>query len=233
VESTDIWSVGGIGVIAGAIAIVAGLGSLLRWLRAQWQRRHVLRKLLDEAEKQNTTLRDTAVRVSWVMIESGIGWRGWRMPPPELEPHLRSLCEIDRALESLHARVRGVRAEPAVERLRADIELAVTTLRRGVDLHTEGTWATYREFPGDDSRMTVTKPDPTTSKRRYFPGASGQEPVPVLHDDEAVEEVHRLSRDLDLAVRSAWRQIGDDERAAAFSTGWPRRCYDLPVDSAV
>jgi hypothetical protein len=143
------------------------------------------------------------------------------------------LDEIDRALESLHARVRGVRAEPAVERLRADIEMAVTTLRRGVDIHTQGTWATYREafyddYPTeDDRRRTFSEPDPTTGKRRYFPGASGQDPAPPLHDEEAVEEVHRLSRELDLSVRSAWHQIGDDERAKAFSTGWPRRSYEI------
>jgi hypothetical protein len=242
VEDTDIWSVGGISVITGAIAaaiaIVAGVGSWLRWLRARRQRRHVLRDLLDEVEEQNTRLRNTAVEVSRVMIESGITWTGWRIPPPELTPHLMSLAEIDRALESLHARVRGVRAEPAVERLRADIELAVTTLRRGVDLHTEGSWATYREafhddYPDHDDRpRTFTKPDPTTSKRRYFGGASGQDPVPALHDEKAVDEVHRLSRDLDLAVRSAWHQMGDDERAAAFSAGWPRRSYEIVVDSA-
>jgi hypothetical protein len=38
---------------------------------------------------------------------------------------------------------------------------------------------------------------------RYFGGASGPDPVPILHDERAVDEVHRLSRDLDLAVRSA------------------------------
>jgi hypothetical protein len=237
VEDPEIWSVGGISAIAGAIAIVAGLGSLLRWFRSQWQRRNVLRDLLEEVEEQNARLRTTAVEVSSVMIDPGITWTGWRIPPPELRPHLMSLAEIDRALESLHARVRGVRAEPAVERLRADIELAVTTLRRGVDLHTEGTWATYREafyddYPNRDDRpRTFTEPDPTTSKRRYFGGASGQDPVPALHDEESVEEVHRLSRALNLAVRSAWHQIGDDDRATAFSAGWPQRSYEI-VDSA-
>ena len=167
VEGTDIWSVGGITVIAGAIAIVAGVGSLLRWLRAQWQRRHVLRDPLDEVEEENTRLRNTAVEVSRMMIDPRITWTGWRIPPPELTPDLMRLAEIDRALEGLHARVRGVRAEPAVERLRADIELAVTTLRRGVDLHTEGTWATYREAIGDDYPER-SEPDPTTSKQRYL-----------------------------------------------------------------
>jgi hypothetical protein len=42
-----------------------------------------------------------------------------------------------------------------------------------------------------------------------------------MPDDKAVEEVHRLTRDLDLAVRSAWHQIGDDERAEAFRSCWP------------
>jgi hypothetical protein len=191
----------------------------------------VLRDLLDEVEEQNTRLRTTAVEVSRLMFEPGITWTGWRIPPPELTPHLMSLGEIDRALESLHARVRGVRAEPAVERLRADIELAITIVRRGVDLHTEGTWATYREAIRDDYPRTFTEPDPTTGKQRYFAGASGQAPVPALHDKEAVDEVHRLSRELDLVVRSAWHQIGDDERTKAFSTGWPRLSYEI-LDSA-
>jgi hypothetical protein len=86
VEDTDIWSVGSIsvitGAIAGAIAIVAGVGSVLRWLRARRQRGHVLRDLLDEVEEQNTRLRNTAVEVSGVMIEPGITWAGWRIPPP-------------------------------------------------------------------------------------------------------------------------------------------------------
>jgi hypothetical protein len=97
VEDADIWSVGGISVIAAAIAIVAGVGSLLRWLRAQWQRRHVLRDLLDEVEEQNTRLRTTAVEVSRLMFEPGITWTGWRIPPPELTPRLMRLAEIDRA----------------------------------------------------------------------------------------------------------------------------------------
>jgi hypothetical protein len=146
--------------------------------------------------------------------------------------YLRTLADIDQALERLHASVRGLRAEPAVERLRADIELAMTILRRGVDLHTEGTWATYREASRDDYPRTFTPADPDTGKQRYFIGAGGQAPVPALHDDKAVEEVHHLTRDRDLAVRSAWHQIGDDERAEAFSSGWPRWSYEIPVGSA-
>jgi hypothetical protein len=167
------------------------------------------------------------------MIEDGITWTGWRIPPPELEPHFLSFAGIDRSLERLHARVRGLRAEPAVERLRADIELAVTILRRGVDLYTGGTWATYREAVRDDYPRTFTPADPDTGKRRYFMGAGGQDPVPALHDERAVAAVHDLTRDLELAIRSAWHQIGEDERAEAFSSDWPQRSYEIPVGRAV
>lgn len=232
VEDTEIWSAATVGVIAAAIAIVAGVVGLFRWFRAQWQRRRTLRDLLDEVETQNRTLVTTAVELSRTMIEGGITWTGWRIPPPELEPRFKTLASIDRALERLHARVRGLRAEPGVERLRADIELAVTILRRGVNLYTEGTWATYREAIRDDYPRTFTPADPDTRKQRYFMGAGGQDPAPVLHDESAVEEVHHLTRDLELAVRSAWHQIGDEPRATAFESDWPRRSYDIPVGSA-
>jgi hypothetical protein len=70
----------------------------------------------------------------------------------------------------LHARVRGVRAEPAVGRCRASIELANTILRRGVDLYTEGTWATYREAVRDEYPRTFTRADSDTGRQRYFMG---------------------------------------------------------------
>jgi hypothetical protein len=232
VEDADIWSAATVGAIAAAIAIVAGAVGLVRWLRGEWQRRRSLRELLDEVENQNNALVATAVELSRTMIEDGITWAGWRIPPPEVEPHLRTFASIDQALERLHAQVRGLRAEPAVERLRADVELAVTILRRGVDLYTEGTWATYREAVRDEYPRTFTPADPQTRKQHYFMGAGGQDPAPVLHNENAVEEVHRLTRDLDLAVRSAWHQIGDEQRAAAFKSDWPRRSYEIPVGSA-
>lgn len=216
-----------VGVVAAAVGIVAWLGSVVRWCRARWQRRRSLRDRLDEVERQNQVLVGTAAGLSLTMVHEGVTWSGWRIPAPELTGGLETLNELDRALERLHAQVRGVRAEPAVERLRADIEQALTILRRGVDLYRQGTWATYRTVISDETPRTFRPEDPATGRRRYMPSAAGEEPVPALHSREAVEEVRRLARDLDLCVRSAWYQIGDEDRAGAFTAGWPMRTYEL------
>jgi hypothetical protein len=226
VEDVDPWTA--IGVIAAAVGIVASIGSAMRWVRARWQRTRTLRKRLDQVEHENATLARTATAISQVMLD-GITWKGWRIPPPELEAPLDILRETDRALERLHARVRAMRAEEAVERLRADIERAIAALRRGVDLYRQGTWATYREAAPEEGapprRFGAT--DPATGRRRYLPAASGDDPLPALHAEEAVEEARRRSRDVDLFVRSAWHQIGDDARADAFSAAWPTREYEV------
>jgi hypothetical protein len=226
VEDVDPWTA--IGVIAAAVAIVASVGSMMRWVRARWQRTRTLRNRLDRVEQENAALVRTATAISRAMIE-GITWRGWRIPPPELEAHLDALRETDRALERLHARVRAMRAEPAVERLRADIEAAIAALRRGVDLYRQGTWVTYRKAAqeGGSASERFAATDPTTGRRRYEPAASGDDPLPALGGEDAVEEARRRARDVDLFVRSAWYQIDDVERAEAFSAAWPTREYEV------
>lgn len=224
-EDVDPWTA--IGVIAAAVGIVASVGSAMRWVRARWQRTRTLRNRLLQVEHENGKLVAAAVAISEKML-AGITWRGWRVPPPELEDHLVVLRETDRALERLHARVRAMRAEDAVERLRADIEQAVAALRRGVDLYRQGTWATYREAADDDRLPRRFSPiDPESGRRRFRPTASGDGPLPALHSEEAVEEARRRSRDVDLFVRSAWHQIGDDARAGTFSADWPLREYEV------
>jgi hypothetical protein len=225
VEDVDPWTA--IGVIAAAVGIVASAGSAMRWVRARWQRTRTLRNRLLQVEHENGRLAGAATVISERMI-AGITWQGWRIPPPELEDHLDTLRDTDRALERLHARVRAMRAEPAVERLRADIEEAVSALRRGVDLYRQGTWATYRQAAADDrlpGRFSPT--DPETGRRSLQPSKSGDGPLPALHGEGAVEEARRRARDVDLFVRSAWHQIGDDARAGAFSAGWPLREYEV------
>ena len=225
-EDVDPWTA--IGVIAAAVGIVASVGSAMRWVRARWQRTRTLRNRLLQVEHNNEKLVGAATAISERMLD-GITWQGWRVPPPELEGHLDVLGETDRALERLHARVRAMRAEDAVERLRADIEQAVAALRRGVDLYRQGTWATYRAAAVDDDHRPrrFLPTDPETGRRRFQPSASGDGPLPALHGEEAVEEARRRARDVDLFVRSAWHQIGDDARAGAFGAGWPLREYEV------
>ncbi len=225
-EDVDPWTA--IGVIAAAVGIVASVGSAMRWVRARWQRTRTLRDRVLQVEHENGRLVAAAVAISEKMLD-GITWQGWRIPPPELEAHLDVLRETDRALERLHARVRAMRAENAVERLRADIEQAVAALRRGVDLYRQGTWATYRAAAEDDDRLPrrFSPTDPETGRRHLRPSASGDGPLPALRSEEAVEEARRWTRDVDLFVRSAWHQIGDDVRAGAFSAGWPLREYEV------
>jgi hypothetical protein len=218
VDDLDTWAT--IGAVAAAVGIVAWLGTVIRWSRARWQRRHTLRALLEGVEHQNEELEKAATEISLAMIE-GVEWHGWRIVPPQLKPGVDMLGDADAALEQLHARTRGVRAEPAVERLRADIERAIFILRRRADLYYEGTMATYRlalnEPPGGEIGL-----------HSYQPGAGGDDPAPALHGEDAAEEARQLDRELDLMVRSAWHQIGDDERAAGFKAGWLVRSYQLP-----
>jgi hypothetical protein len=224
-DDVDLWNWTTVGVLAAAVAIVAWLGSVLHWCRAWWQRHHTLRLLLADLEAQNTTLVDTAAGLSRSMI-AGVGWSGWRTAPPELAADLDRLDAIDRALERLHARVRGLRAEAGAETMRADLEQAVAILRRGVDLYRQGTWATYRTWPDDEVPRTFGPPD-AEGRRRYLVSAAGEDPVPALHGDDAADEARRLARDLELMVRSACYRLGDPERAEAFTAGWPTRSDGL------
>jgi hypothetical protein len=225
-DDVDLWNWTTVGVLAAAVAIVAWLGSVLHWCRAWWQRHHTLRRLLADLEAQNTTLVAAATDLSRAMI-AGVGWSGRRIAPPELAADLDRLDEIDRALERLHARVRGLRAEAGAETMRADLEQAVAMLRRGVDLYRQGTWATYRASRDDGVPRRFGPPD-AEGRRPYLVDAAGDEPVPALHGDgAAVDEARRLARDLELMVRSACYRLGDPERAESFTAGWPTRSYEL------
>jgi hypothetical protein len=224
VDDVDPWVA--LGVVAAAVGIVAWLGSVVRWCRAWWQRHRTLRSQLEQVEQQNRELVSTATAMSRAMVD-GITWSGWRIAPPELEGNLGALRDVDRELERLHARVRGVRAEPAVERLRADIEQAVTILHGGADLYGQGRWATYREALSEEYSRTFGDEDRASGKRKYEPSAAGEEPMPALHSAASAEEARRLARDLNLSVRSAWHQIGDDDKANAFAADWPTRTYEV------
>jgi hypothetical protein len=225
-NGVDIWNWATVGIIAAAIAIVAWLRSVYHWLRVDWQRRRALRKLLKAVEARNYDLRGAVNGAGRVMVRDGVTWAGWRIPPPNLVDFFRALMENDRALEQLHARVRGVRSEAAVERLRADIEQAVNILRSGVGLHLAGLWSVYREsFHDPNNEWFYVRLD--DEPRKYGTGAGRDAPVPTLYEEGAVEKARQLSRDLDLVVRSAWYQARKEKRAEKFEAGWPMVCYEL------
>ncbi len=156
-------------VLAGVASAFAVLGALMAtWRSARaWRHRRILEKAVREAQAAAAVLRTTVIQVDHRMSE-GVGWTGWAIWPESLASHIGRLDDLVRAAEEAAARVRGLNAEPRVERLRADVEACWLLLRRGAEIYRSGTLGNYRTVEG--------RPVP--------PGATGRDVTAALRADD-------------------------------------------------
>jgi hypothetical protein len=125
---------------------------------------------------------------------------------------MRVLNVDKRELDHLRAKARGVRAEPAIERLRSDLENAAETLRDAVAIYLKGTWRVHRALHGSPSEVT-----------------DGVLPA-LVEVDDGLARIEALMPRFEHLLRSAWYQLGEMDRGDLCQSIWPTAVWQLDDD---
>jgi uncharacterized membrane protein YccC len=197
-----------LGGFASALAIATALTAVWRWVRRRRQR-HRLEDMTQRLQALADEVKTVAVEIDH-RHSAGVEWAGIAIWPEALAPLIDALDRLIDESDLLTARARGIAADAATERLRADVERSAAVLRAAADAYRRGAIANYQNHMG--------KPIP--------PGATGRDFSAALTPDGA-GEVDQLRKSFTLLIRTCLYQLGRDGDAREYEASWPIRRWEV------